>query len=76
MLPTHEELKAMLEAGDAHLKCGLCEAIFWVDATDRNDDGDPRLYRMGHVRIDDCEACSEFATKCNMKNEFSARVDL
>ncbi len=70
----HEELKAMLESGNAHLSCGLCDAIYWVDGSDRNDDGDPRLYRMGSTRMDDCSACSEFGTVCNMKNEMNVRV--
>ena len=70
-----DKLKAMLESGDAHLRCGVCNAIFWVDGEDRNSSGDPRLYRMGRVRIDDCHACSEFATICNMKNEMNIKVN-
>jgi len=75
MSKTHEELKQMLESGDAHLQCGVCDAVFWVDGADRNADGDPRLYRIGHTRIDDCHACAEFADVCNMKNEMNVKVE-
>ena len=70
-----DELKESLESGNAHLECGLCMAVFWVDGTDRNAKGEPRLYRMGTTRMDDCEACSELGSKCNMKNEMNVRMD-
>ena len=72
---TNEELKQSLESGNAHLECGLCMAVFWVDGSDRNANGDPRLYRMGTKRIDDCDACSELASVWNMKNEMNVRMD-
>lgn len=75
MSRTNEELKQSLESGNAHLECGLCMAVFWVDGSDRNAKGEPRLYRMGTTRMDDCKACSELASVCNMKNEMNVRMD-
>jgi hypothetical protein len=74
MSRTHEELKEMLENGSAHLECGLCDAVYWVDGSDRNSKGDPRLYRLGSCRIDDCSACAEFADLCNLRNEVNVEV--
>lgn len=73
-MKSHEELKALLESGDAHLACAVCDAVYWVDGTDRDANGDPRLYRMAHTRIDECKICAEFADACNMFNEFDVKV--